>query len=170
MSYDSSLNRNTVILKLKGHQIIGELRLEYKFTLWGVKIERSPDHWWVTTMAIKPAIRYWNWKVTRSLVSYDVRVLHRNYLVLDWKVTRSLVSYDWSFTFSSISKTKLKGHQIIGELRLSLITLTDFFSHWKVTRSLVSYDEKKRAHYKICHDWKVTRSLVSYDRQSSVLT
>ena len=80
-----------------------------------------------------------HWKVTRSLVSYDFGIL----LVLvctNWKVTRSLVSYDatnflavasrsierspdhWWVTTLWISPryetSSLKGHQIIGELRL----------------------------------------------------
>ena len=36
---------------------------------------------------------------------------------VDWKVTRSLVSYDFCKFFKR-ANTKLKGHQIIGELRL----------------------------------------------------
>ncbi len=80
-------------MRLKGHQIIGELR------------QMSTHR------------RYLNqyWKVTRSLVSYDF-VLSPVEMRYNWKVTRSLVSYDkFSIFFSKIMK--LKGHQIIGELR-----------------------------------------------------
>ena len=103
--------------KLKGHQIIGELRplmthyihlqeLDWKVTRSLVSydlfvcasinatiIERSPDHWWVTTY-FPSSFRSWK----------------------DWKVTRSLVSYDFNRFFSKLN-SKLKGHQIIGELR-----------------------------------------------------
>ena len=125
-------------------------------------IERSPDHWWVTTC--RPWIlskTSFDWKVTRSLVSYDRnnirQIRHRSH----WKVTRSLVSYDLSIhvwlkvailkghqiigelrlTQGSYSNVLLlKGHQIIGELRLTWCLSIRHQSDWKVTRSLVSYD------------------------------
>ena len=65
------------------------------FTLLSrASIERSPDHWWVTTLfyALK-----------------DVELI-------------------------------LKGHQIIGELRLFYFSMLELYMDWKVTRSLVSYD------------------------------
>ena len=81
-----------------------------------IDIERSPDHWWVTTFLQKRLTKnvslkghqiigelrhnllcgygfYSNWKVTRSLVSYDFLYFFLH-LSLYWKVTRSLVSYD----------------------------------------------------------------------------
>ena len=83
--------------QLKGHQIIGELR-PYPIAIedsW-VIIERSPDHWWVTTEG-----------------------------------------YHLFFCFMS-----LKGHQIIGELRPALSASSWIDQrNWKVTRSLVSYDK-----------------------------
>ena len=80
-------------------------------------IERSPDHWWVTTTIYKHFIASHNWKVTRSLVSYDMVRAYVPVEWLDWKVTRSLVSYD-----------------------PYLANFLKCFKDWKVTRSLVSYD------------------------------
>ena len=57
------------------------------------EIERSPDHWWVTIIGIHVGLQIGDWKVTRSLVSYDPDL---NGVPLDGL---------------------LKGHQIIGELR-----------------------------------------------------
>ena len=71
MSYDTSEIRGDSQVRLKGHQIIGELR-----------------------------------QVARSGATRTV----------DWKVTRSLVSYD--YCNHNNNNNKLKGHQIIGELRL----------------------------------------------------
>ena len=105
------------MLLLKGHQIIGELRHEDlassdKDLYWKVTrslvsydksnsisassywIERSPDHWWVTTNAM--------------LFNYGVQIERSP----DhwWVTTKELLRYQLLF--------RLKGHQIIGELRL----------------------------------------------------
>ena len=138
MSYDflhSSCNFRKI---LKGHQIIGELRLTNRCNHLCTWIERSPDHWWVTTCKTPCTYFDCNWKVTRSLVSYDWAT---NFLAShpNWKVTRSLVSYDngvWAIRHGFI----LKGHQIIGELRLATTIARADNWNWKVTRSLVSYD------------------------------
>ena len=83
---------------------------------------------------------YVYWKVTRSLVSYDKEVIHRDTFDVNWKVTRSLVSYDFEPEALKAEKS-LKGHQIIGELRLTVVVVFDLaMINWKVTRSLVSYD------------------------------
>ena len=87
----------------------------------------------------------WYWKVTRSLVSYDSILFFTLKLIINWKVTRSLVSYDRTIyshsTENSIERSPdhwwvttlrasasamlkgLKGHQIIGELRLKTNSL-----------------------------------------------
>ena len=58
------------------------------------RIERSPDHWWVTTESkFTEADCIPDWKVTRSLVSYDWWEWSFNWQICDWKVTRSLMSY-----------------------------------------------------------------------------
>mgnify|MGYP006952325261 CR=1 FL=1 len=82
-----------------------------------ILIERSPDHWWVTTLRLPSVVLPLNWKVTRSLVSYD----------------------DSDTTFAKVGL--LKGHQIIGELRLWATSFLPSADNWKVTRSLVSYDQ-----------------------------
>ena len=158
---------------MKGHQIIGELRLSIGIPLisgldWKVTrslvsydnwscscgcccIERSPDHWWVTTMEEFPmALCFFierspdHWWVTTNLSALITRSvtlkghqiigeLRLNIVFIivvidkNWKVTRSLVSYDTLFLPVSTSFS-LKGHQIIGELRPIIIT-SNIFSH-----------------------------------------
>ena len=147
---------------LKGHQIIGELRLKegllnrlnpmnwkvtrslvsYDSSLStrpkGLQIERSPDHWWVTTPCLHSPLGP---KIERSPDHWWVTTESYELLKLGyhWKVTRSLVSYDL-LKFAVEEQIKLKGHQIIGELRHkgSFRPLHSYY--WKVTRSLVSYD------------------------------
>ena len=104
-----------------------------------------------------------DWRVTRSLVSYDCHKAQIKFF-LNWRVTRSLVSYDnillymllnplkiegspdhwWVTTYNYLlsgNKLKLKGHQIIGELRLLRACLSFFEriegspDHWWVTTS-----------------------------------
>ena len=119
VSYDFSCVCSDYIIWLKGHQIIGELRLLLKdCSLPSALIERSPDHWWVTTTPLCPLCPQDKLKghqiigeLRRSCISHDD-------LLYDWKVTRSLVSYD-----------------------LSLVTQRMTNTNWKVTRSLVSYDQ-----------------------------
>ena len=45
MSYDVFVVVVAVVVVLKGHQIIGELRLDNAFQLRNFSIEGSPDHW-----------------------------------------------------------------------------------------------------------------------------
>ena len=163
VSYDlpEFSTKNGVLLK--GHQIIGELRhkgSKYLLSCWiierspdhwwvttaiarvryNINIERSPDHWWVTTLYGSIFHIFINWKVTRSLVSYDLILQIFSVTLPYWKVTRSLVSYDSDITLQSVGVwvierspdhwwvttytdvylhclSGLKGHQIIGELR-----------------------------------------------------
>ena len=134
------------LLRLKGHQIIGELRLHWSwlhtsFQYWRVTrslvsydithswgccccIEGSPDHWWVTTIAICFKLDADDWRVTRSLVSYDESIWASNFL------------------------PSLKGHQIIGELRLS------FQHQLKKTRVIEGSPD---------HWWVTTLSLSCFD-------
>ena len=84
--------------------------------VWMTLIEGSPDHWWVTTKFHLQELKMFYWRVTRSLVSYDIlgnRLPYENH----WRVTRSLVSYD-----------------------IYLGTTPPDAFNWRVTRSLVSYD------------------------------
>ena len=117
VSYDRWGFALLIVNRLKGHQIIGELRpLTQSPPEQATFIERSPDHWWVTTWAKYSFNLAAHWKVTRSLVSYDLRSYNQVKVKPHWKVTRSLVSYDF-FASVLMSEAKLKGHQIIGELR-----------------------------------------------------
>ena len=116
VSYDMKTTSLTCSFSLKGHQIIGELRqINGSIRCWDL-IEGSPDHWWVTTNGLSCFDSHFNWRVTRSLVSYDIYYF----------------KYAWW--------TGLKGHQIIGELRLLYLAIVLLYSYWRVTRSLVSYD------------------------------
>ena len=126
--------------QLKGHQIIGELRPIFSKPTLAQKIERSPDHWWVTT--VLPAVVY-----SRPLIERSPD---------HWWVTTVLYMGEPPMAL-------LKGHQIIGELRLWRPAFNDSDINWKVTRSLVSYDPFLIASKALRKDWKVTRSLVSYD-------
>ena len=157
------------VRKLKGHQIIGELRHSFaKLFKSFIIIERSPDHWWVTTArddkdtaaaVIERSPDHW-WVTTNTICL--MLILHQY-----WKVTRSLVSYDM-VDRTQMNYMKLKGHQIIGELRRSHLYVEECVINWKVTRSLVSYD-KKVIHWDTFDVyWKVTRSLVSYDKGGNV--
>ena len=150
-----------------------------------VVIEGSPDHWWVTTTTIGSYMKTSYWRVTRSLVSYDLSQTTLPNVGLDWRVTRSLVSYDLpkvGLVFVVVlkghqiigelrqpskhwypSNLLLKGHQIIGELRPPSVSLLLSFRNWRVTRSLVSYDVTINLPCSFFFNWRVTRSLVSYD-------
>ena len=83
-------------------------------------------------------------------------------------VTRSLVSYDPRSWAWCSNHAVLKGHQIIGELRLSCVLLSLFKYNWRVTRSLVSYDLREyrkvnRHHIEGSPDhWWVTTWLCLY--------
>ena len=111
----------------------------FSYTTSKAEIEGSPDHWWVTTIhSYVQLLLPVHWRVTRSLVSYDNFLGHSLYpkaiegspdhwwvttiagfasaSSLNWRVTRSLVSYDL-VSWTTPRFFKLKGHQIIGELR-----------------------------------------------------
>ena len=127
-----------------------------------------------------------NWRVTRSLVSYDCLFFDSCSFSCNWRVTRSLVSYDLNLIETTFYLYKLKGHQIIGELRLRIVGWLLKTEYWRVTRSLVSYDTATTQNPTLCKlkghqiigelrhepvkrvynlfNWRVTRSLVSYDR------
>ena len=72
-------------------------------------------------------------------MSYDMYMATNRNWIIYWRVTRSLVSYDY-IRCVKVPVSELKGHQIIGELRLHDLPLYDQLLHWRVTRSLVSYD------------------------------
>ena len=128
------------INKLKGHQIIGELR-QYVYSLLK-KSHRLKGHQIIGEL--RQGFCRWskmasNWKVTRSLVSYDMAKLAVSlYSFIErspdhwWVTTRALAI--------TRARAELKGHQIIGELRLCASINATISPHWKVTRSLVSYD------------------------------
>ena len=103
--------------QLKGHQIIGELRLRQTSKHPYGLIERSPDHWWVTTVILKRLSIGIHWKVTRSLVSYDIdRIFKDNWCIL--KGHQIIGELRLRALLTWLSPLILKGHQIIGELRL----------------------------------------------------
>ena len=106
----------------------------------GSYIEGSPDRWWVTTS--RTTIGSYMKTLKGHQIVGELRPVYNLCLVeppLDWRVTRSLVSYDnclsfdikeptiegspdrWWVTTSSVCNVmrwfKLKGHQIVGELR-----------------------------------------------------
>ena len=171
-------------------------------------IEGSPDHWWVTTIETQENIglailkghqiigelrlttlinnqSHWNWRVTRSLVSYDVAIAIIANPMFYWRVTRSLVSYDLSKESINFLASLLKGHQIIGELRLLFVFFWIMYwliegspDHWWVTtihehNSFRKIIEGSPDHWWVTtywlnslsyiNNWRVTRSLVSYD-------
>ena len=149
-------------------------------------IEMSPDHWWVTTKFVYYKLTTIHWKVTRSLVSYDLlphakcwfsskierspdhwwvttRFFHteRDFPMIErspdhwWVTTKPNKPYKGFFGLKGHqiigelrlplvivrrSPWRLKGHQIIGELRPEIGLRASKLSNWKVTRSLVSYD------------------------------
>ena len=210
MSYDFVRVPFPIIFPiLKGHQIIGELRPRCKRYSYGyLIIEGSPDHWWVTTVILHTPllsntlkghqiigelrlfyllmIRMVNWRVTRSLVSYDGIVSYKLKLEL-LKGHQIIGELRLHWFRCGLIISKLKGHQIIGELRLYLGVF--FFSgfiegspdHWWVTTHNPLYwaDLAKLKGHQIIGElrlhrqryqrldlhWRVTRSLVSYDQQ-----
>ena len=151
---------------MKGHQIIGELRLhKIQLSLAHVRLK---GHQIIGELRLVLTHRHKggaHWRVTRSLVSYDNLCYCNPSNHYYWRVTRSLVSYDFPYFYHTIRSPQLKGHQIIGELRpvclfpflkvlvlkghqiIGELRLASFvwftwFSNWRVTRSLVSYDVK----------------------------
>ena len=111
---------NLMLLKywmiLKGHQIIGELRhCSISFVMTRL-IERSPDHWWVTTVGLVVVVTVAVLKGHQIIGELRPSIRFVRVSTIHWKVTRSLVSYDLMLN-DCIPVFKLKGHQIIGELR-----------------------------------------------------
>ena len=95
MSYDDLQLVNEIKIWLKGHQIIGELRLLLKTQILHLlRIEGSPDHWWVTT---------------HIFVCFD-----RIFLLKGHQIIGELRRCYRLFVRAT---RQLKGHQIIGELR-----------------------------------------------------
>ena len=127
-------------MRLKGHQIIGELRLfqlsalENPLRLKGHQIigELRPS------LVFQPRFLS-NWRVTRSLVSYD----HVGFQIGVESYIEGSPDHWWVTTL----------------LRQDNIEIL----YWRVTRSLVSYDSKK-SWCSLSVNWRVTRSLVSYDQ------
>ena len=102
-----------------------------------------------------------DWRVTRSLVSYDQVWVTECLNDINWRVTRSLVSYD-EISFTGVKDVLLKGHQIIGELRhpRQPITLRESLKGHQIIGELRQLLTLLIPSYE---DWRVTRSLVSYD-------
>ena len=145
VSYDLGWSTSDSVTILKGHQIIGELRLDTSH------LDMSPL----------------NWKVTRSLVSYDQATGNTQWFRLYWKVTRSLVSYDKIHCISA-KMQRLKGHQIIGELRLCLLLVVSKALSLKGHQIIGELRPSLSVKIGSTHYWKVTRSLVSYDHWHTV--
>ena len=133
--------RRVLFRSLKGHQIIGELRLGYKSFCSSSHILKG--HQIIGELRLKPfglSGEWRHWRVTRSLVSYDQENLPDVLNHLYWRVTRSLVSYD-GFYINLQLYLKLKGHQIIGELRhidhmlFAVLIIEGSPDHWWVTTS-----------------------------------
>ena len=149
-------------------------------------IERSPDHWWVTTGGQPLCRLYVSLKGHQIIGELRHKMICFSQIHLDWKVTRSLVSYDldasntscmlsierspdhwWVTTFFPMlnagSPLKLKGHQIIGELRHASSTQKETFQWLKGHQIIGELRRSPINLIKVSLDWKVTRSLVSYD-------
>ena len=105
------------ILQLKGHQIIGELRQLFACSKTFRKIERSPDHWWVTTIC--------HYKNRNSIKLKGHQIIGA--LRLDSCYTSLLGSIEWS-----------PDHWWVTTYKQKEATLPH---NWMVTRSLVSYDK-----------------------------
>ena len=107
-----------------------------------ISIEGSPDHWWVTTITYSLNDLWTRLKGHQIIGELRPSTIASFVMPKDWRVTRSLVSYDL-FKRRSTAETWLKGHQIIGELRLMAKSTQTTATDWRVTRSLVSYDFSK---------------------------
>ena len=172
-------------LQLKGHQIIGELRLlkitsSLKLIDWrvtrslvsydkthlesldDVEIEGSPDHWWVTTW--RRILRKFctDWRVTRSLVSYDSNFFCSSSLTKNWRVTRSLVSYDVCLLPTVIGSV-IEGspdHWWVTTIKCWPIFNLHSLKGHQIIGELRRNKDKQTSR---TNNWRVTRSLVSYD-------
>ena len=163
MSYVFENQVNETKKELKGHQIIGELRLIMSERLqYNLQIEGSPDHWWVTS-ELKASYSLLPYRLKGHQIIGELRPVSnkvRWYLPRDWRVTRSLVSY---VTLSTVSEGRLyiEGSPdhwwVTSEQQYILLP-----PHWRVTRSLVSYVYPAAVMILDPEDWRVTRSLVSY--------
>ena len=139
VSYDLRCGVLNLLRSLKGHQIIGELRPELSVSLHWHPIERSPDHWWVTT---SPPASSMDFSILKGhqIIGELRRIPYCSHnLGTYWKVTRSLVSYDYTLLQSQ---------------PWHLIERSP--DHWWVTTKIFIQT-------RCSHNWKVTRSLVSYD-------
>ena len=116
VSYDKGLVDIEDFDVLKGHQIIGELRQKATNLYEEVSIEGSPDHWWVTTLTRSLTLAFLDWRVTRSLVSYDFFYSYSCIAVtIEWSPDHWWVTTKyWEIL---LVRPTLKGHQIFGELR-----------------------------------------------------
>ena len=142
MSYDDLQLVNEIKIWLKGHQIIGELRLLLKTQILHLlRIEGSPDHWWVTT-AFKDSDTTFakDWRVTRSLVSYDT------YFCVFWSHLFIEGSPDHWWVTTLLPSFCSCHPSIEGSPDHWWVTTTGdrkwtvWLKYWRVTRSLVSYD------------------------------
>ena len=102
-------------------------------------IEGSPDRWWVTSLIHKVNNQdLLNWRVTRSLVSY-VLIFNRLGCCIKLKGHQIVGELRHKTLLNTLELKRLKGHQIVGELRLICFSLITVIINWRVTRSLVSY-------------------------------
>ena len=88
----------------------------YGFIDW--RVTRSLVSYVLKSMILS-ALRI-NWRVTRSLVSYVIFFISNYLIKIYWRVTRSLVSYVLTWLLM-LWLLRLKGHQIVGELRPNLV-------------------------------------------------
>ena len=109
-------------------------------------IERSPDHWWVTTCAVMP-------KRHQALIERSPD---------HWWVTTNRVIF-----FKAL--LLLKGHQIIGELRQMQLYMMQQALHWKVpdhwwvtTQTMHLIDTRSMIERSPDHWWVTTNSFVSF--------
>ena len=149
--------------KLKGHQIIGELRLtwclltQHQFVLKGHQIigelrRYAPD-------LLRPGVELKGHQIIGEL-------RHFIYLLFLFFSCIEGSPDHWWVTSIELAEVKprnwLKGHQIIGELRPPTNSARAVSCNWRVTRSLVSYVSRYAFSRAAATNWRVTRSLVSY--------
>ena len=164
VSYDHKWVKVVPKISLKGHQIIGELRLIICCQIAHCLIERSPDHWWVTTCSF--AAEENPLRLKGHQIIGELRPSSMQKDTFQWLKGHQIIGELRPFKLSlqtlptvlkghqiigelrprknllSLARVRLKGHQIIGELRPGRYDLMLGAGYWKVTRSLVSYDRK----------------------------
>ena len=158
-----SAERYAFNLALKGHQIIGELRPQEHFACSLIFIERSPDHWWVTTS--NAAAVYPTADIERSPDHWWVTTTNAILMVIYVKLKGHQIIGElrrYIPMFISIV-TRLKGHQIIGELRLFISRYLCLYRRLKGHQIIGELRPKPIRVFPSQGNWKVTRSLVSYD-------